>query len=338
MYDTIDEIESLFYLKDAELLSLSQNECKKHFDDRVFLRGIVEFSNICDRRCLYCGLSADNTSLKRYHLTKNEILKSVEMIYSNKIKTVVLQSGEFDSLDVDWMADLISDIKNRFDIAITLSVGEKSFDDYKKWKNAGADRYLLKIETTNPKIYSELHPGMSLENRMKCLSNLKKLGYETGCGSLLGLPGQTIRDIATDIFYFKQNEFEMIGTGPFIPHPLTPLKSEKICDVDIVLKTIAVTRIVLKDVNIPATTAVGSLFKDFRSQALLWGANVLMPNFTPQECRPFYEIYPNKRCITEPTGACAFCVETIVKNAGKFIDWSKGSAKKVKTKCFAEKN
>lgn len=327
MYKNLQDIISLFYLEDEKLFKLSQEVCRKYIGNRVYLRGIIEFSNLCDRNCLYCGISSLNTSLERYHLSSEEILRLVDLIYSFGIRTVVLQSGEFDSLDEDWLANLITDIKKKYDIAITLSVGEKSFDTYKKWKEAGADRYLLKIETTNPKIYTNLHPNMSLEKRMECLSNLKILGYETGSGSLIGLPNQTIEDIAKDIWYFKQNEFEMIGTGPFIPHKATPLKDYKAGNPFLVLKTIAVTRIVLKTANIPATTALGSLDKDYRIEGLKYGANVLMPNFTPQNVKAMYEIYPNKRCLNEPSGTSMKLSEDIILSAGKYIDWAKGSAK-----------
>ncbi len=326
MYDDVKNIEKLFSLDDKELLALADETRRKYLGDGVYLRGIIEFSNICDKRCAYCGISADNTLLERYHLSSEEILKAAGHIASCGIKTVVLQSGETDSLDDDWLARIIKEIKSSCDMAVTVSVGEKSFETYKKWKDAGADRYLLKIETTDPEIYSGLHPGMSLENRKRCLSDLKMLGYETGSGTLVGLPGQTVRHIAADIKYFNDNGFEMIGTGPFIPHKNTPLQDAKAGDVALVLRTIAVTRIVMKTVNMPATTAIGSMDRDFRDEALKWGANVLMPNFTPVPYKRLYEIYPGKRCISEPAGACAGCMEHLTEGAGRFIDWSRGGS------------
>lgn len=331
MYDSLKEIEDLFALEDARLLALSDETRRKYLGDGVFLRGIIEFSNICDKRCAYCGISADNPGIERYHLSEEEVLKAVDHIASCDIKTVVLQSGETDSLDAEWLARIIKRIKDAHDMAVTVSVGEKSFETYKKWKDAGADRYLLKIETTDPEIYAGLHPGMSLDNRKRCLSDLKNLGYETGSGTLIGLPGQTLSDIAADIKYFNDSDFEMIGTGPFIPHLNTPLQYAKAGDVALVLRTIAVTRIVMKTVNMPATTAIGSLDRDFRDEALKWGANVLMPNFTPLPYKQLYDIYPGKRCITEPAGACAGCMEHLAAGAGRIIDRGRGNkAKRMK--------
>lgn len=325
MYDGVREIESLLLTDEPLLFSMATEARRKYLGDGIYLRGIVEFSNICDRRCAYCGISADNSAVQRYHLSAEEVMKAVSHIDSCGIKTVVLQSGETDTLDEDWLARVIEDVKKEHDIAVTVSVGEKSFSAYKKWKDAGADRYLLKIETTNPDIYVRLHPGMSLDNRKRCLSDLKSLGYETGSGTLIGLPGQTTADIAADIKFFKDNDFEMIGTGPFIPHANTPLQNEKHGSLPMVLRTIAATRIVMREVNMPATTAVGSLEKDYRDEALKWGANVLMPNFTPQPYKQLYEIYPDKRCITEPAGACAGCMEHMAVGAGRFIDWGRGN-------------
>ena len=325
MYDNAEEIESLLLSDGHTLLSMADETRRRYLGDGIYLRVIVEFSNICNRRCAYCGISADNSALERYHLTAEEIMKSVAHIALCGIKTVVLQSGETDSLDEDWLAGIIKDIKRSFDMAVTLSVGEKSLSAYKKWKEAGADRYLLKIETTNPEIYTELHPSMSLDNRKKCLSNLKSLGYETGSGTLIGLPGQTPADIAADIDYFRKNDFEMIGTGPFIPHANTPLQKEEHGSLPMVLRAVAATRIVMRTVNMPATTAVGSLEKDYREEALKWGANVLMPNFTPLPYKKLYEIYPDKRCVNEPAGACAGCMEHMAAGTGRFIDWGRGN-------------
>ncbi len=328
MYENVKEIESLLLSDEALLLSMATETRREYLGDGIYLRGIVEFSNICDRRCAYCGISADNSAIQRYHMSFEEIMKAVSHIYSCGIRTVVLQSGETDALDEDWLARLIDNIKKSFDMAVTLSVGEKSFSTYKKWRDAGADRYLLKIETTNPKIYGDLHPGMSLENRKRCLSDLKVLGYETGSGTLIGLPGQTTADIAEDIKYFNDNEFEMIGTGPFIPHSNTPLQKEEHGSLPMVLRAVAATRIVIRTVNMPATTAVGSLEKDYRDEALKWGANVLMPNFTPQPYKQLYEIYPDKKCVKEDAGACAGCMEGMVAGTGRFIDRGRGDRMK----------
>ncbi len=323
-----DELLHFLYTDDSaekeKLFSLADSVRKQHMGDGIFLRGIIEFSNICDRTCAYCGINKDNLSIKRFSLDHEEIMNSIDLIASCNIKTVVLQSGEMDSFDAVWMAELISKIKNKYDMAITLSVGERKKADYELWKDSGADRYLLKIETSNETLYNSLHDGMSFDNRVRCLEDLKSLGYQTGCGSLIGLKGQTLEDIANDILFFKKFEFEMIGIGPFIPHENTPLSGELHGDPDLVFKAVALTRILLKKVHLPGTTALGSLEKDYRIDALKCGANVLMPNFTPGVYKKLYEIYPGKRCVDEPTGACAVCMEGLAGSIGRYIDYGRG--------------
>lgn len=310
-----------------EIFQFADKVRKKFIGGGVLLRGIIEFSNVCNQHCLYCGLNLDNVAINRYRMTDDQILKAVEEVYRHSIRTIVLQSGEDDSLPIR-LAELITAIKNRFDIAITLSVGERQWKDYRLWKNAGADRYLLKIETTNKKLYEKLNPGMSFLNRLRCLKDLKSLGYQVGSGSMVGLPGQTLEDIAGDIIFFKKYDFDMIGIRQFIPHPLTKLCGYKRASADLVLMAVALTRIVTRNTHLPATTALGSLEKDFRPQGLMAGANVIMPNFTPLPYKKYYEIYPDKRCISEPAGACGKCVEGIALSIGRVIDYSKGDSVK----------
>jgi biotin synthase len=319
----------------AELFAFADDIRKKHVGDGILLRGIVEFSNYCGNTCKYCGLNKTNTTLSRYKLTDKQILDCIEQIANSRIGTVVLQSGEQAELDAHWLAGIIREIKTRFDIAITLSVGERPFDDYAMWKEAGADRYLLKIETTNRQLYQNLHPQMSFDNRLKCSRDLKTLGYQNGSGNIIGLPGQTISDIAEDILFFARERFDMIGIGPFIPHPATALSASPAGEVNMVLKAIAVTRIVTKDAHLPATTAIGSLNgTDHRPAALTAGANVMMPNFTPQPWRQLYEIYPGKRCSTEAPGTCGPCIDIMAEALGRTIDLSRGdSLKKKRNRC-----
>jgi biotin synthase len=319
----------------AELFAFADEIRQKHVGNGILLRGIVEFSNRCDNSCKYCGLNKTNAALTRYTLTDKEILACIEQVADSGIGTVVLQSGERADIDANWLAGLIREIKARFDIAITLSVGERSFDDYALWKKAGADRYLLKIETTNRQLYQKLHPQMSFDNRLKCSKDLGMLGYQNGSGNIIGLPGQTISDIADDVLFFTGQRFDMIGIGPFIPHPATALSDCPPGNVEMVLKTIAVTRIVTKDAHLPATTAIGSLNgNDHRPAALKAGANVLMPNFTPQPWRQLYEIYPGKRCSTEAPGTCGPCIDMMATAIGRTIDLSRGdSLKKKRNKC-----
>jgi len=327
--EDLEQVLSLSGQKDLnELFSFADSIRKQFCGDGIILRGIIEFSSFCNRECFYCGLNKNNRKLKRYRMNKDELLKAVEYLVSCNIKTVVLQSGEDEGLDALWLRDLVLEIKSRFDIAITLSVGERSSDDYRIWKQAGADRYLLKIETSDEALYSSMHPQMKFMQRLDCLDVLRKLGYQVGSGNIIGLAGQTLKTIAQDIIFFKRGDFDMIGIGPFIPHQYTCLSGEQKGDVQLTLKTIALTRIVTKNAHIPATTALGSLDKDYRLDGLKCGANVLMPNFTPQPYRKLYEIYPQKRCIDEPVGACNFCMDGMAKSLGRFIDYSKADSLK----------
>jgi biotin synthase len=311
-----------------EIFNFADQVRKQFMGDGILLRGLVEFSNHCRNSCFYCGLNKNNKELERYRLSKEEILSFVEKLNSSGIKTVVLQSGEEDDLDPLWLKSVIEMIKAEFEIAITLSVGERIKEEYKIWKDAGADRYLLKIESSNKELYDSLHSGMSFENRLRCLRDLRELGYQVGCGNMIGLKGQTLKILAEDILFFKENNFDMIGIGPFIPHPQTRLATRKKGELNLTLKVLALTRIVTKDSHLPATTALGSLEEDFRIKGLMAGANVLMPNFTPVKYRKLYEIYPGKRCITEPTNACASDMEKQALALGRFIDYSRGDSRR----------
>ena len=329
------DIEHLLALQDQEememLFDFADKVRHRFVGDGILLRGIVEFSNYCRNTCAYCGLNKFNKSLQRYRLTKNEIIASMENIVSSGIKTVVLQSGEDENLDPNWLKEIIEQIKTNFNIAITFSVGERSYEDYQLWKQADADRYLLKIETTNKTLYHNLHPQMSFENRIQCSRNLKTLGYQNGSGCIVGLKGQTIQTLAEDILFFKKEDFDMIGIGLFIPHENTLLGKEALGSLKLTLKTLAVTRIVTKDTHLPATTAIGSVGGyDEIIKALNAGANVIMPNFTPQPYRKLYEIYPDKRCFNEHWGDYVSSLEKIAKAINRWIDYSRGDSLKNK--------
>jgi len=308
------------------------NRVRQEFiGDGVLLRGIIEFSNVCRNTCAYCGLNRYNARLERYGLTEADILAAAEQICHTGIKTIVLQSGEDDNLDAEWLARIIKAMKSRFDVAITLSVGECRREVYQLWKAAGADRYLLKIETADPDLYERLHPEMSFENRIRCLEDLAELGYQTGSGDLVGLKGQTVESLANDILFFKKGNFDMLSVSPFIPHPDTPLANEAAGSLMMTLKMTALTRIVSRNAHIPATTAIGSLRdRDERPRALAAGANVLMPNFTPAPYRRQYEIYPNKRCVNENAGACPTCMAAMVAPLGRWVDHSRGDSLRAK--------
>lgn len=291
------EIVDILKSHDTDIFQEANEVRKKYVGDGVHLRGLIEFSNICKCNCLYCGLQSSNKHVNRYRLSKDEILDIAKKGVDEGFKTIVLQSGEDDYFNTDLMCEIISGIKN-LDVALTLSIGEKSFEDYKAFKDAGADRYLLRIETTDKILYKKMHPYADFDNRMRCLYDLKKLGYETGTGCLVGLPDQTVESLAEDILFFKELDADMIGIGPFIPHPDTPLKDANTGSLDLAIKVMAITRILLKDINIPATTAMESLRADGRLLALQSGANVVMPNLTDDCYKKMYEIYPNKISAT----------------------------------------
>lgn len=291
------EIVDILKSPDTDIFKEADEVRKKYVGDGVHLRGLIEFSNICKCNCLYCGLQSSNKHVNRYRLSKSEILDIAKKGVDEGFKTIVLQSGEDDYFSSNLMCEIISEIKN-LGVALTLSIGEKSFEDYKAFKDAGADRYLLRIETTDKNLYKKMHPYADFDNRVRCLYDLKKLGYETGTGCLVGLPEQTIESLADDILFFKELNADMIGIGPFIPHPDTPLKNANAGSLDLAIKVMAITRILLKDINIPATTAMESLRPDGRLLALQSGANVVMPNLTDDYHKKMYEIYPNKVSAT----------------------------------------
>ena len=298
MYSTCNKLTK------SEIISILSSNNKLLFEEAnktkiekkgntIHLRALLEFTNVCRCNCLYCGLRADNKEVIRYRLTEDEIINSAKKAIQLGFKTIVLQGGEDKFFSTEKLCKTIKELKE-FDIAITLSIGEKTYDEYKELKKAGADRYLLRIETTDENLYNQLHPNMSHKNRFKCLEDLKSLGFETGTGSLVGLPNQTIESLANDILFFKELNADMVGIGPFIPHPNTPLKDEKIDNFDLAMRVMATTRLILPDINIPATTAMETLKKDGQIIALTSGANVVMLNITETIYKDKYEIYPNK--------------------------------------------
>ncbi len=279
-----------------ELFQAADSVRREFVGDEVHLRALIEFSNYCRCNCLYCGIRAENNLVERYRLEKSEILKLAQHAADLGYKTIVLQSGEDLSFKADYLAEIVAGIK-KLDVAVTLSIGERSYEEYKILKESGADRFLLRIETTNKDLYEKMHPKASFENRKRCLYNLKELGFETGTGCLVGLPGQTVESLADDILFFKELDADMIGIGPLIPHPHTPLRDSECGNLTLALKVMALTRLLLPDINIPATTAMETLNPEGRIMALQAGANVVMPNVTAEDVRGKYEIYPNKAAV-----------------------------------------
>ena len=320
-----EEIVTL--LKDEEstqeLLKAADRTREKFVGPAVHLRALIEFSNYCRQNCCYCGIRRDNRQAERYRMSPDEIILHATAAKKLGFHTVVMQSGEDVTFTVDKMTHIIREIK-KLDMAITLSIGEKSYEEYKAYRDAGADRYLLRIETTDKDLYHRLDPDMSWENRRRCLRDLKALGYELGSGSMVGLPDQSIESIADDILFFKEIGVDMAGIGPFIPHEQTPLANAKGREFKLSLKTMAITRLLLPDINIPATTAMETLNPNGRLIALQSGANVVMPNVTQGEYRKKYELYPGKICVNDTPAKCRTCIEAKILSIGRTIGTSKG--------------
>ncbi len=301
-----------------ELFKAADEVRQEFLGDYVHLRGLIEFTNICKRNCMYCGLRRDNKNLERYRLTKEEILDFANKAVSYGYKTIVLQGGEDDYFTKERMTEIVKEIK-ALGVALTLSLGEKTYEEYKTFKEAGADRYLIRIETTDKKLYEDMDPNMSFEERLDCLNNLRDLGYEVGSGILVGLPNQTLESIAKDILFFKEINADMIGIGPFIPNEDTPLKDANGGDLTLALKVMALTRLILPDINIPATTAMESLTPNGRIIALQSGANVVMPNVTEGDYRKLYALYPGKICTGDTPAHCRGCITGKVTGIGRII-------------------
>lgn len=328
-----DDIVELLNLKDpAQLQKLYDKADKVRqevFGNIVHLRGIIELSNHCARWCQYCGLNAGNNELERYRMSKDEILEHARNAFKLEYKTLVLQSGEDNYYTVDLVEEIIRAIKDEMDVKVTLSLGERPNEEYARWKKAGADRYLIKHETSDPILYQKLHPDMKYERRLEILKVLKKLGYEAGSGIMIGLPGQTLETLANDILLFKELKVDMVGMGPYMPHPGTPLYKDFMksgyfaegLEYDIeemTYKVLAITRIVNKNVHLPATTSLATTNPDTgRELALSCGANVVMPNVTDINYRLLYEIYPAKVCTDEKPEDCVACIRGRIKSVGR---------------------
>ena len=315
-----DEITYLLKYAKDDLFKAANTQREKFVGNEVHLRGLIEFSNICRCNCQYCGLQNQNKNLQRYRLSEEEIIEFAENGAKLGYKTIVLQSGEDSFFTVEKIVKIIKEIK-KFNVAVTLSIGERTFEEYKEFKEAGADRYLIRIETTDENLYKRLHPNMSFENRIRCLKDLRKLNYEVGSGCLVGLPNQTIESLANDILFFKKMNFDMIGIGPFIKNPDTPLaNAENQMDNFLMsLKVMAITRLLLPDINIPATTAMETLNPEGRIIALKSGANVVMPNITGEKYKKNYKIYPNKICLDERPEKCKNCISAKILSIGRNV-------------------
>ena len=306
------------------LFAAADDVRRRYVGDGIHLRALIEFSNICRNNCCYCGLRRDNRNIKRYRIDADTIFNLAEYAARNMgLKTIVLQSGEDMFFDRDKLCDIIRRIKT-LDVALTLSIGEKTAAEYKAYKTAGADRFLLRIETTDRDLYHRLDPGMNWQNRRRCLADIAAAGLEVGSGVMVGLPGQTIESLADDILFFREINADMIGIGPFIPHPDTPLKDAAGGTLEMSLKVMALTRLLLPDINIPATTAMETLAPDGQTKALQAGANVIMPNVTLTQYRRHYELYPGKSTTNYTPDESLKVLRDKITGINRFVATDKG--------------
>ncbi len=318
----------------VDLFHLADSVRRDHCGDAVPIRSIIEFSNYCSNDCLYCGIRSSNPVPQRYRMSPDEILASVVQIASSgSAGTIVLQAGETPGYSDQDMARLLQRIKAEAPgLAITLSIGNRPREVYALWKDAGMDRYLLRFETSDPILFARLHPDCSLEARLQCLRDLQSLGVQTGGGFMIGLPGETLDTLADNILLCREFDFDMIGIGPYIPHPETPLGHQPNAyaeDPDMFFRAIAVLRLANPDAHIPATTAFDAWFPNGRDLALQRGANVFMPNATPGPLRKNYQLYPGKPCVDEDASDCALCVQARLRAIGRPV--AQGPSHSLKT-------
>ena len=316
--------EFIFLIKNFDkdtseyLFSLAQSTSQEHFQKEVYIRGLIEFTNYCKNDCYYCGIRRSNLNASRYRLSKEEILSCCQNGYELGFRTFVLQGGEDPAFTNEIMTDIIKEIREGYpDCAITLSIGEKSYEQYLAYYEAGANRFLLRHETANEEHYKKLHPdSLSLENRKECLRNLKKIGYQVGTGFMVGSPYQTPECLAEDLQFIKELSPQMVGIGPFIPHKDTPFKDFPAGSMDLTLFLIGMLRLMLPNALIPATTALGTIDPKGREKGILSGSNVLMPNLSPIGVRKKYELYDNKICTGEEAAECNVCLRNRVSSIG----------------------
>ena len=297
-----------------------------YYGKKVFTRGLIEYTNYCKNDCYYCGIRKSNTNAKRYRLTEDEIMACCENGYELGFRTFVLQGGEDAYYTDDRMVAIIKKIKEAYpECALTLSIGEKSYESYKRFREAGADRYLLRHETANEEHYRKLHPEkMSLAVRKNCLYDLKKLGYQVGAGMMVGSPYQTTENLAEDLVFLKELQPEMVGIGPFIPHKDTVFAKETGGSLDLTLNLVAMLRLMNPNAMIPATTAVGTIDPRGREKAILSGANVVMPNLSPVSVRKNYMLYDNKLCTGDEAAECRKCLDARIRSIGYEIVTDRG--------------
>lgn len=299
---------------------------ERYYGNHIFIRGLIEFTNYCKNNCYYCGIRAGNRLVERYRLTSEQILACADTGYDLGFRTFVLQGGEDPYFTDELIADIVRTIKHKYpDCAVTLSLGERSYESYCVLKEAGADRYLLRHETANSTHYRSLHPAnMDFHDRIKCLHDLKQLGYQVGAGFMVNSPGQTDEDLADEMLFLRDLQPQMVGIGPFIPHKDTPMKNEATGSAELTTFLLSLIRLTLPRILLPATTALGSIDPQGREKGILAGANVLMPNLSPTDVRQKYLLYDNKICTGEEAAQCIECLKRRVQKTGCEIVTDRG--------------
>lgn len=331
----LEEYEALIDGRDAEdarlLAKLGRQTAQSVYGSRVFVRGLIEISNICKNDCLYCGIRGSNANCDRYRLTPEDILACCEEGYALNFRTFVLQGGEDGYFSDQVLCPLIREIKKRYpDCAVTLSLGERSRQSYQRLFDAGADRYLLRHETADEAHYRSLHPpAMSFARRMECLRDLKEIGYQVGCGFMVGSPGQTPAMLAKDLKFIEEFQPDMCGIGPFIPHRDTPFRDCPPGDVALTCYLLSIIRLISPAVLLPATTALGTIHPSGREMGVLAGANVVMPNLSPVAVRKKYALYDNKICTGEESAQCRGCLSARMESVGYSLVTHRGDIKKL---------
>lgn len=329
---TAEDVEYLLSLPlgETEYLRQRAEETRKEFyGNEVFIRGLIELTNYCKNDCYYCGIRRGNKCAERYRLSKEQILSCCEAGYKAGFRTFVMQGGEDGYFTDAVLTDIIYDIKNKYpDCAVTLSLGERSKESYRALYGAGADRYLLRHETATKEHYEKLHPKeLSFENRMECLYNLKEIGFQTGCGFMVGSPYQTAENLANDLKFIKNFEPHMVGIGPFIPHKDTPFKDEPAGSMEDTLKILSIVRLMLPKVLLPATTALGTVKNGGREMGILAGGNVIMPNLSPEDVRGKYMLYNNKLVTGGEAAENLKLLKESLAEIGCFITANRGDSK-----------
>ncbi|MBQ7593755.1 MAG: [Synergistaceae bacterium] len=327
---SLEEYEALISQRDEQssrlLRELAVKTRREIYGTDIYVRGLIEISNICKNDCIYCGIRRSNTNCERYRLTPEEIIACSDEGYDLGFRTFVLQGGEDNFFTDEILGGIIREIKARHsECAITLSLGERSRESYAFLRDCGADRYLLRHETADKTHYEKLHPSeMSFDNRMKCLQELRELGYQVGCGFMVGSPFQTAKNLAEDLKFIETFKPEMCGIGPFIPHKDTPFKDYQAGTVELTCYLLSIIRLIYPPVLLPATTALGTINPIGREMGILAGANVVMPNLSPVNVRKKYELYDNKICTGEESAQCKDCLNNRMRKIGYEIVTARG--------------